>query len=346
LSPWPAVTRTQWQLTLLGAGLGIVVLIGFALSGHRAQLGLVAATLVTVVAGAWAALAGSLQSARRQRSIIAIHQGITPWLRLIMALALFRLLDVSATVTMVGWGLANLLIAWSQWRFVSHVSATPPGPDQDRYRRRMNNYAIPFVLWGLFACAQASVDRWSLRLVTDLATVGIYSAAFQLGYAPALLMGSFVEQMVAPVVFAGAGDATDPERLGKAHRRVFISVACLVVAAVVGSLIAWLGASLIRRLLPPSYLQVSTLVAPLFLAGGIFAAAQVLIIAPLSSFDSWSVFLPRITTSVLAVAALIFGAVTFGLRGVVLGQIVVSLVFLAWFLALVIRTRARTDATR
>ena len=340
------VTRTQWQLTLLGGVLGGAVLVVLGLTGHRLQLPLVVATIVTVIAGAWAALASALQSARRQRAIIAVHQGLTPWLRLVLVLALFRLLDVSSTMTMAGWGLANLLIAWSQWRYLRRPAPAPDGAEHGRYRMRMISYAAPFVLWGLFACAQASVDRWSLRSVTDLATVGIYSTAYQLGYAPALLLGSFVEQMVAPVVFAGAGDALDAERLRRSHRRVFIAVAALVVAAVLGSLVAWLGASLVRRLLPPAYQQVSMLVAPLFLAGGIFAAAQVLIIAPLTSFDSRRVILPRIATSVLAVAALVVGAETDGMRGVVVGQIAVSLVFLAWFLIVILRRRVRSGGGR
>jgi O-antigen/teichoic acid export membrane protein len=331
------VYKVQWQLSMVGTMILVLVLLGLLVSNHHDVVLLSIATAIAVIAAAWTTLAGSLQSARRQRSIIAMHQGITPWIRLVMVMAVIRMFQPSASLAMTGWALANIVVSLSQWRYIPWTNLAPDRQDHPQYRIRLISYAAPFILWGVFSFAQSSVDRWSLRAATNMATVGIYSAAYQLGYAPALLLGAFVEQMLVPVAFAGAGNALDEKRLHQARRRVFIAAIALLIVAFFGAGLVWLCEPIIKRVLPAAYAQCAAYVAPLFMAGGLFAVAQVLIIAPLTSFNSKSILVPRMLTSLAAVVIFVYASYTWGLPGLIAGQLIVSLIFCTWFAIIAMR---------
>jgi O-antigen/teichoic acid export membrane protein len=333
-----AVLRGQLLLTVAAIACAAVAVGALMVFGAARDALLAAAAATAVIAAAWAYLASALQTARRQRAVVALHQGATPCLRLALIGACTFLLGATALAAMAGWALATLAVAASQWAFVSAPRVSGQEATQEDYRRRLVAFASPFMLWGLFSCAQAACDRWALHTWAGLDAVGEYSIAFQLGYGPAQFFGLVTETIVSPVAYSGAGSASDPASLALAHRRVIGAAAILAVSALACAIALALCGGVIRMLVPAGYGASVGLVAPLFLAGGLAAAAQVLVIAPLASLDPRRVIAPKIVVSIVALVALSAGAALAGVRGVVIAQVAVSALSLAWMLALVART--------
>ncbi len=335
-----AALRGQLRLTVVAIALGAAAAAGsWIWSGGRMAL-LAAASAITVIAAAWAYLAGALQTARRQRVVASLHQGATPWLRLAVVYAAITALGPSATATMIGWMIATIAIAVSQWAYIPRPASTSSREEQRHWGQRMLAFASPFVIWGIFSCFQVASDRWALRGWVDLATVGTYSIAFQLGYSPAQLLGLVVETMLAPVAFASAGTAVDPARLAIADCRTRIAALALIACTLAGTAALFLARPILRELLPSSYAPAVEWIAPLFLAGGLTAASQVLAIVPMASLDTRRLLAPKVGIAIAAMAMILTGAWAWGVRGVVAAQIATAVCGLAWMRSSIQRKHA------
>jgi O-antigen/teichoic acid export membrane protein len=102
--------------------LAILAAVGLVISGQTQW------TAITVGALAYAILSGcsanlsGIQTAARQRPIVAIHQGLDPLLRSLVAAGLLLWLGVSSTIAMLGYAIAALLILASQTYFFQDIS--------------------------------------------------------------------------------------------------------------------------------------------------------------------------------------------------------------------------------
>jgi O-antigen/teichoic acid export membrane protein len=155
----------------------------------------------------------SMQSAIRQRKIVALHQGFDAWLRIGISIALLWLFSNSGYVVLLGYLCGTLLITVSQHWFAMKN-------DEIRYnwnsenikeaalndgRREFVAYATPFVFFAGFAIVSLYADRWIIQVVGGASMVGVYAALFQIASSPVNLLFSLVNQLMVPIVFEKAG---------------------------------------------------------------------------------------------------------------------------------------------
>jgi O-antigen/teichoic acid export membrane protein len=328
------------RLAAVTAAIGAVLLV----TGRVRWVGLLAATLAFALFAGYNGAADAVQSAARQRAVVAMHQGVGQWLRVASGAGLAWLVAPIASLVMLGYALASSLVFVSQQAFLRRLLGRsrrePPPPREAVWSSRIRNYASPFALWGLFTWAQGASDRWALQLLDSTASVGSYAVLYQLGYYPIALLTNSMVQMLSPILFRRAGDASDAARMDEVRRLGGRILAFSFALTALGGLLAqWLHDPIFRLLVAPPYRAVAPLLPLMVVSGGLFASGQVAVLSLLSDTRTDPLIRPKIVTAVLGVVLNLAGAWLFGLRGVVGGVLVFSAAYLAWILRLLREAR-------
>ena len=319
--------RTQW----LGLGLGAI---GFA-----------------VVSGGNAILDG-IQSAARQRVVVAWHQGFASWSRFLLAVGVMLVLGATSTVAMWGYTLASLMVLGSQLWFLRRETgwgekARPEASaDIERWRRHLWEYSWPFATWGIFSWAQQASDRWALQTFASTQDVGYYAVLFQIGYYPIMLLSGILVQWAGPLLFERAGDGEDVGCRGKVHslnRLLLLPTAAIILVAVS---IAWgFHHEIFRVLVATEYGAMSPYLPWMVLSGGIFAAGQTLSLQVMAEADSRSLILPKVVTALFGISANVIGAAIYGIVGVVAANLMSVLIYLL-LISVLVNSRLRESRQR
>jgi lipopolysaccharide exporter len=343
------VRRLQLNISLAIVAVGISVAVYMRASSHRNYFALALLALaLSVISGANGTL-DSLQTAARHRSVVALHQAATQWSRPLAALLLIALLGARSAVALTGYLAASSVVMVSQVsqfrrRFPASISGV--SPQDAACVRQFLKYAWPFSAWGLFTALQLSSDRWILSLSLDNRSVGIYTAATQLGFAPLITLSAAASAFLTPVMFSRTGDGTDPRRVASA---LSLNRQLLYLAAASSSLTA-LGTYLIRDrlvaiLCGPGYQEVGQYLPWLMIAAGFFISGQIASHAMLIRCETHRLLAPKIVTGILTVAVYIVGARVAGINGVVTANIGVAFIYCLWILYLAARPNSQCSVS-
>jgi len=326
------------RLVLL-ASLGIAAMIPFAavclLIAKRIEwLPLTIAVLAFAILSGCNSILSGIQNAARQRAVVALHQGIEPWARFLFAASLLIWVGATSTVATIGYALAIVLVLASQYFFLRRIigkAAPKAGNAIHNWKDLIVKFSWPFSLFGIFTSVQLASDRWALGLFTNTREVGMYAVLFQLGYYPMSLLTGMVMQLVAPVFYQRAGDASDSQRNADVEsltwRITFFILGGTCAAFVVAIL---LHAQVFRFLAAREYAPVSYLLPWMLVSGGLFAAGQALALNMMSQMKPHAMITAKIATAVLGTALNIAGAYLFGIRGIVVASIAFSATYFGW----------------
>jgi O-antigen/teichoic acid export membrane protein len=344
-----AFFSAQLGLTLRAAGLsivfGLIACVVVAALGHVEWLPLtMGAALFAVLSGCEAILDG-VQNAARQRSVVAMHQAIRQWLRPVVAVVLVVSVLHASWVGMAAYCVASIAILGSQLWFFRHtfrrLGLSQSGPvAAQRIERSMLTYAAPFGIWGLFTWMQMSSDRWALQLVGSSTDVGLYAIVAQVGGYPLTLIGAMLFQVAAPIVYAKAGQGSDPQRTQAAIRTcvgLTLGLAALVALLTFATML--LHRQLFALIVGGQYQSVSAFLPIAMLSSGLFVVGQMLSLVPMVLGDSRSLLAPKVGTALLAIGVNIGGAYLLGLPGVLWAGVLFSISYIVW-LAFVVRRMA------
>ena len=333
---------------LLAKATGVVLILALGtclvllLTGHVHWLWLGIAAFGFALLFGYNAVLDNIQNAALQRPVVAWHQALASWGRFLAAAGMVLWLGATSTMAMLGYVLATVLVLLSQcWFFrrtllptnsrVSHGTAATR-----HWEAQMLAYSWPFAMSGVFTWAQIASDRWALQVFASTREVGLYAALYQLGYYPITILTGLMMQLVMPILFQRAGNASDAARMLEVHtltRRLTMTTLLLTGAA------TWLAFVLHRVvftwLVAPEYRAISWLLPGMVLAGGLFATGQCAIISLLSSTETRSLLALKIVTASVGVLLNMWGAAQWGVMGVVGAGVMFSTVYMLWTLHLV-----------
>jgi O-antigen/teichoic acid export membrane protein len=301
--------RMQW----LGFGLGAI---GFA-----------------VVSGGNAILDG-VQSAARQRVVVAWHQSFATWSRFLLAVVVMLVLGATSTAAIWGYTLASLMVLGSQLWFLrrgtgSEKARPVASADIERWRRQLWSYSWPFATWGISSWAQQASDRWALQAFASTRDVGHYAVLFQVGYYPIMVLSSVLVQWMGPILFERAGDGSDAGRMARTRSMNRVLVVLTAGITLVGSSIAWgLHDQIFRVLVAMEYGAVSPYLPWMVLSGGLFAAGQTMSLELMAEARSRSLIVPKVVTAVCGIGANVIGAAVYGIVGVIGANLITALIYL------------------
>lgn len=298
------------------------------------------AGVALLLAALWGAggILDAIQNAARQRSVVALHQAAGQWLRFLGAVFLVRWLGAKSTNALYGYTAAAGLVLASQFLFyririwplaVRETSAQNDDPRQ--MASEMWAFGWPFAAWGAIGWLQQASDRWILAAVVDVREVGLYQALNQVGYYPVTLLAGLIAQVMAPILFALAGDGTDPVRAGRARRAVnALAALTFAVTLAATALCSIMHGRVFSLVVAAEYRAVSGLLPLVVLGSGLFATGQMLAYHSLVQINSRALLAPKIGSGVLAVALNYLGARSSGLMGVVCAGVGSSGFYALW----------------
>lgn len=290
--------------------------------------------LYSILVGANSVL-NNIQNAARQRSVVALHGGMDAWLKIGFAIWIITLMGAQSSLVIVAFAGSSFLVILSQLVFLKklepNVFASHNETSHPDWKKQIWSFSWPFTAWGLFSWAQQASDRWALEYFAGTSDVGQFAALFQLGYAPIAVLTGYTVTLIGPILYQRSGTAENSASNYSVHKLAFkmfylalaLTLAGFVFTAVMHEwLFAWLVAEDFR--------SNSNLLCWFVLAGGIFAAGQVLSLKLLSELRSRTMITMKVVTALLGVLANILGAAYFGLTGIIAALQVFSLIFVAW----------------
>jgi O-antigen/teichoic acid export membrane protein len=338
---WSAVRRLTLLATaalIVLAPLGIAALLA---SGLVHWIGLLCAGLVFAVLSAYTAILGGIQNAARRRAVAALHQGIEGWARFLVAAVLLLAFGGGSTTAMTGYAVAALLVLASQyWFFRRSVFQPGEAKDSGSWERQIRSYSWPIAIFGAFTWGQVMSDRWALQVFASTQDVGLYAALFQLGYYPNVVLAGVAVQFLVPIYFQRAGDARDSQRNAQIARLTWHLTAGALAVTAAGCAVAFLlHAEIFHLLVAAEYASVSPLLPWVLLAGGFFAAAQIVALGLMTQLRTYELMWAKIGTALFGIACNFLGAYWFGIAGVAAAGVLFSAACFLWMGALLQREK-------
>ncbi len=338
---------------LLACATVAVVVIGLILMpslywlGYSKWMGMATAALVfSVVSGYNNSLSG-IQNAARQRAIVAFHGGLDAWLKILLAVGAVLWLGSSSTAVIIGYASSSLLITLSQLIFLHRT--IPPQQymtiqNSRQWVQQIWVFSLPFNYWGAFTWLQQVSDRWALQIFATTSDVGQYAVLFQLGFYPISLITGMAMSFLGPIMYQRSGDATDQDRNTNVHRIGWSVTQITLAITLLGFMFTFaLHKWLFGMLVAPVYRGSTVLLPWVVLAGGIFAAGQMLALKLMSDMKSSLMKRAKIITALIGILLNVVGASLYGLYGVVWAMVIFSGIYFIWMSMLASRLAVRPD---
>lgn len=331
-----AVRGLVWAAIAIVAVMILFAGTGMLLAGRTQWIAIASAALLFAGLSGYNAILSGIQNAARQRSIVALHQGIEPWARLLLAAALVLWVGATSTVAMVGYAMGVTLVLGSQYLFFRKlVRSNAPAANCSSWRQQIWKYSWPISVFGMFTWVQLSSDRWALELFATTQEVGLYAALFQLGYYPMSIATGMAVQFLVPIFYQRAGDASDHLRNARVNSLSWrLTGMALGLTGAVFTAALLFHAPIFRLFVAAEYASVSQLLPWMLLAGGIFAAGQIIALNLMSQMKTQLMIAPKMITALLGVAFNFAGAYWYGITGIVVASVLFSMSYLLWMAAL------------
>jgi O-antigen/teichoic acid export membrane protein len=306
-------------------------------------LGLMCAALLLSWLSGINGILDAIQNAARERNVVAWHQALGQWLRVLLPIALAAVCVPSSAMAIYAYCLAAVLVTASQlaffWRTIVPRASLQPLDKAIIQQKiiRFWYYCWPFATWGLFTWAQSASDRWALELFRQKSDVGIYQVLYQLGYSPIITVTGYITWLASPILFArvGDGDVNDLIKVwGILKRIVSISLCATFIFSVAAACCSRMIFSLLAS---DAYRSGAHLLPLLVLNGGLFATGQFATLQLMCSSRTGVLVAPKVVTAVVGVCANFVASYCWGPPGVATAGTVTSAIYFLWVVWLVRR---------
>jgi O-antigen/teichoic acid export membrane protein len=326
---------TSSVISVAVGGIAILVINGSCPPGS-AELATVAISY-GILRG-WADALAGVANAARQRRFVAICSGMEPLLRAALVIAIFRMFAPASTPVLIAYIVAAAVMAipLALRAFGSNpvspaIKTAPP----TSWRVSLQQFAQPFMIWGIFSWAQMGADRWAIEWFCDTAAVGRYTAVYQLGFAPLGVLSAAISQLIGPIAYQRAGDASCEKRRQSAARITNFVVRSTLLATILAFVAGMLlHQQLFAWLTTPEYQESSYLLPWMILAAGVFSAAQFACIQMMAAMRVGELLPIKVGSAVFGVGASFLGAHLGGTDGVVCGMVVTATIYFCWVMLL------------
>jgi len=182
--------------------------------------------MIVIIASLFGLISGinlsyqSLQSAIRQRKVVAIHQSIDVWSRIVLSVAMLYLFGNSGYIALLGYLFGTVVVTASQSKYALGdpriraflISSSKRKQTDCETVREFCQYALPFVLWAGIAFGSIYGDRWIIQYLFGAREVGIYAALHQIACSPVSLLVGMINQLSLPIIYEYAGDMISVEQ--------------------------------------------------------------------------------------------------------------------------------------
>ena len=312
----------------------VVCLLGL---GYSQWLSLALAAIVFSLLSGYNSSLSAIQNAARQRAIVAFHAGMDAWLKILLAVGMLIYFGTSSALVVISYACSSLITTVSQLFFLRSTILKQQIHRENRQQwlPQIWVYSLPFTTWGAFTWMQQISDRWALQVFATTNDVGHYAVLFQLGFIPISLITGMAVSFLAPVLYERSGDAEDLIRNSHVHQLSWKITNLSLILTLVGFVITLvLHEWIFCLLVAPEYWLSSYLLPWVVLAGGCFAAAQMLALKLMSEMKPSAMQVAKIVSALIGTMLNIVGAAIAGIQGVVGALVIFSCIYLVWMMFL------------
>lgn len=341
-----ASSKLLCQATVIVIVIGVFLITGLLYAASLQWAVIATAALVLSILTGYNVALSSLQNAARQRAVVAFHSGLDAWLKIGLAAGAMVLLGTSSAVVIMGYACSSLIITASQLFFLRRTLPYRQDHPTDLrdWTLKIWTYSLPFSIWGVFTWVQQVSDRWALQSFASAGDVGQYAVLYQLGFTPIAMLTGLAMSFLGPILYQRSGDATDPARNANVHQLAWrMTRGCLLITllAFLASLLGhgWLFGLLVAA----EFRTYSSMLPWMVLAGGTFAAGQMLALKLMSDMQSTAMINAKIGTALLGLLLNVAGANLAGVQGVVAAQVIFATIYFIW-MGMVTRVVRRRQA--
>lgn len=333
-----AVKKLLFQASGVIILFAVLLCLALVIAGQTKWILLALAAFCFALLSGYNSVLNGMQNAARQRSVVALHRAVLSWGRFLLAGGLVLWLGSSSAIAMMGYCIATVLVLLSQrWFFRRTLKPADVNTyqendfDNEVWGDDIVRYAWPFATWGVLGWARLASDRWAIHVFGTTEDVGFYAVLFQLGYYPITILTGLVTQLVSPVVFQRAGDASDADRLRRVYILTWKMTAGIIAATLVAvGLATWLKNAVFHMLVAEEYHSVAGLLPGMLFAAGLFAAARCCTMGIHSHLRTKTLMRPKIVLHCLGVVMNVAGAAWYGIAGLIVASIMFSILHLGW----------------
>ena len=319
--------------------LTVVIVISAFASDYKSWIPLIIVAVIFALFTGYNNIASGIQNAARQRIIVALHSGLAPWIRILIAVCLIYLFGASSTVVISGYVIATTIILISQYLFfkpVLHTAKHQPGATNNTsniWQARIFNYSWPFATWGIFAAVHLASDRWALAMFNSQTEVGFFAVLYQLGYFPVAIFTEMLVSLISPMLFQRAGDGSSIHRINNAVKLNVKMVCIVLLATLIIFIVTVLAHKLIFSIFVAKQYQIISYLLPwVVLSAGLVSAGHVFSLTRMSSLETKGLIIPKVVTAIIGVILNVMGAYFYGLEGVVFAQLLFSMIYFGWMI--------------
>lgn len=311
----------------------IIVLITVFISGRIDWIIPLVATVSFAVFSGYNGIFNSIQNAARRRSIAALHQGIEPWVRYLIASISIFFIGSTFSVTLGGYAISAALVLVSQYIFF--YSNRPRQLKNQKnvaaWSSKIWKYSWPMAVAGITSWGYLASQIWALELFSTKSNVGFFSVIIQIGFAPLMMLGGVAMTLLMPIIFARAGDGLDKQRFKLSVKPIikFSLVGFLIVISLTA--ISTVFHPLVFQLLVAKQYRIFSHYLPfVVLSAGILQVSTLLATIVLASSNT-RILLPLNTIGNGIIAATNFIATYFyGMTGIFFAMVIGSVMHLVW----------------
>jgi O-antigen/teichoic acid export membrane protein len=178
-----------------------------------------------------------LMAARKRKHVSAINV-LTAFAKPVVAGILVIYWVSRAEIAVLGFLIVACASAWVAVRFFRRITEKrrpqlfDSGNAVDNgFGNAILKFSKPFFIWGIFAWAHQSCDRWALLAFQGADTVGAYSVVAQLAFYPLVFASGFLSNFFIPIAYQRAGGLQSEASISSANKVLVAMVLLYVTGA-------------------------------------------------------------------------------------------------------------------
>lgn len=288
----------------------------------------------SVLSGIMACLT-SIHLSERNRKTIALVQGIDPWLKVGLILLFVYYLENNKYSLLYGYFSTVFFITIFLFFFVYKSFENSEKTiivESKKLKGSIVKYASQNSAFGIFTWFHLSSDKWAIQLFSSTEDVGLYAILYQLGYYPMTLFSGIINQFLTPIFFQKIGKGGKTRILKKIDNiNLLVMIATIIISFLVFFALLFLHEFIFDKMVSVNYTKYSYLLPWVFLAGGIYGAGQSLTLPFLYKLKMKSLMNGKIFSSIVGIMLNTFGALIWGLNGIVVSLLIFSFFNLFYF---------------
>jgi O-antigen/teichoic acid export membrane protein len=186
------------------------------------------------------------------------------------------------------------------------------------WKTKLISYTKSFSCLGAISWILLVADRWSLQIFSNnTSEVGVYVAAYQLGYTPVALLCGLGMQLVSPILFKETYIKNNQARINP-HGEKIVGI-CISASLALGFVACLATQPLGKFFLDPSYYKAIILMPYLAIAASLLSAAEFLSLAYQAELRIQILTQSKAILCLAGIILSLIGAKYYGASGVALG---------------------------